>query len=165
MKNSNEILAIVLIVLGCTASKPISKSTLKTDVITEPTVLVENKVSTNEAQSLTPDNDKWVAPEDAKKIENPIKTSDESIKVGMGIFTKNCRSCHGKLGDGKGVGAADCTTPPTSFLSEDFTNQSDGSVFWKINTGRNNMKSYKGTLDDDEIWSVINYIRSLKVAK
>ncbi len=163
MKNSNKLLAVVLIILGCTASKPVQKMEVKTQPIT-PT---ETKEIINEAQPVTPQEEdgKWVAPEDAQKVVNPIKTSDESIKEGKMTFTRKCRSCHGKLGNGKGVGAADCTTPPTDFLSDDFANQTDGAIFWKINTGRNDMKSYKGTLEEEEIWNTINYIRSLKVAK
>jgi len=103
----------------------------------------------------------WVAPAEADNVKNPIATSEESIEEGLLVYKKNCRSCHGKLGDGKGVGAADLKVPATDFTSPAFTAQTDGAIQWKTNTGRGEMASYKDDLDEEEIWNVINYIRSL----
>ena len=37
-----------------------------------------------------------------------------------------------------------------------------GELFWKTKTGRAEMPAYKGKLTDEEIWSVVNYMRKLK---
>ena len=39
----------------------------------------------------------WVVSESAKKIKNPVKTSDESVKSGKALYAKHCKSCHGAI--------------------------------------------------------------------
>jgi mono/diheme cytochrome c family protein len=40
--------------------------------------------------------------------------------------------------------------------------QSDGALYWKIGEARVAMPAWNGIVDDDERWSLVNYIRSLK---
>jgi mono/diheme cytochrome c family protein len=41
--------------------------------------------------------------------------------------------------------------------------QSDGSLFYKISEGREDMPSFKKKIPDEEdIWSIVNYLRTLK---
>lgn len=107
-----------------------------------------------------PDTSKWIAPASANELTNPIQSNEESIAEGKIVYSKNCRSCHGKLGNGKGVGGVDLKTKPTDFTTKEFGKQSDGSMFWKITKGRNDMESYKEELEEDEIWNVVNYIKA-----
>jgi cytochrome c len=44
----------------------------------------------------------WVAPEEAKKMKNPVKATKASIQKGKEIYEKKCALCHGDKGDGKG---------------------------------------------------------------
>ena len=107
-----------------------------------------------------PQTTKWVAPDSANKMVNPNEDDEESLEEGLLIYNKNCRSCHGKLGDGQGSGAADLETKPTDFTLPEFLTQSDGSMYWKIYEGRGDMKKYNEKLDSDEIWYVVTYIKS-----
>lgn len=108
---------------------------------------------------LTLDSIKWMAPDSANNLVNPIEVNEESLLDGKMIYNKNCRSCHGKLGDGTGSGGKELATVPSDFTNPDFLNQTDGSMFWKISEGKDDMKTYKAKLSKEDIWLVVNYIK------
>jgi mono/diheme cytochrome c family protein len=85
------------------------------------------------------DSIKWAAPASANKLINSYEANDENIEIGKSIYRKHCRSCHGKTGDGQGVGAADLLTTVTNFTNPALVEQTDGSMFWKISEGRNDI--------------------------
>lgn len=111
-------------------------------------------------EQLVPDSTGWVAPASADDLVNPNEVNDEIIAEGLIVYKRNCRSCHGRKGDGHGVEAAELMTPATDFTNVSFLDQSDGSMYWKIVEGRNEMETFKGQLDDDEIWAVVVYIKT-----
>jgi mono/diheme cytochrome c family protein len=80
----------------------------------------------------------------------------------MAIYTKNCASCHGKAGLGDGVKARALKNSPGDFSKAEFQSLSDGDVFYKTKTGRDEMPKYEGKLTDDDIWNIVNYMRTLK---
>ena len=104
----------------------------------------------------------WVVPDNFKSMKNPVAQSDASAKLGMGFFTKNCASCHGKTGLGDGVKARTLKDSPGDFSKTEFQNLSDGDIFYRTKTGRSDMPKYDGKLADDDIWNVVNYMRTLK---
>jgi mono/diheme cytochrome c family protein len=104
----------------------------------------------------------WVVPANFKAMKNPVAQSDASAKLGMGFFTKNCASCHGKTGLGDGVKARTLKDSPGDFSKADFQSSSDGDIFYRTKTGRGDMPKYEGKLADEDIWNVVNYMRTLK---
>jgi mono/diheme cytochrome c family protein len=105
----------------------------------------------------------WVAPDKAAKVPNPIKSDATSIADGKALWVKHCQSCHGKSGLGDGSKAAQLKTEPGNFSTADFQKQSDGSIFYKTAEGRDDMPSFKKKIpDQDELWSIVNYVRTLK---
>jgi mono/diheme cytochrome c family protein len=104
----------------------------------------------------------WVVPANFKSMKNPVAQSDASTKAGLANYTKNCAACHGKLGLGDGVKARMLKTFPGDFSKAEFQNLSDGDIFYKTKTGRDEMPKYEGKLSDDDIWNVVNYLRTLK---
>ena len=109
------------------------------------------------------EGDPWVAPEKYQKMENPVTADGESIAIGKTLYGKHCKSCHGKEGLGDGSKAAQLDTPSGDFTSEEFISQSDGSIYYKTIEGRDDMPSFKKKIPDaDDIWSIVNYIRTLE---
>jgi mono/diheme cytochrome c family protein len=104
----------------------------------------------------------WVVPDNFKSMKNPVAQSDASTKAGLAVFTKNCASCHGKAGLGDGVKARTLKDFPGNFSKADFQSLADGDIFYKTKTGRGEMPKYDGKLSDDDIWNVVNYMRTLK---
>lgn len=107
--------------------------------------------------------DPWVVPEKYKKMKNPVASDKESISVGKSLYAKHCKSCHGTKGLGDGSKAAQLKTKCGDFSTADFQSQSDGSIFYKTSEGRDDMPSFKKKIPEQEdIWSIVNYIRTLK---
>jgi mono/diheme cytochrome c family protein len=104
----------------------------------------------------------WVVPANFKSMKNPIAQSDASAKTGTALFTKNCAACHGKAGLGDGVKARTLKDFPGDFSKAVFQSLSDGDIFYRTKTGRGDMPKYDGKLADDDIWNVVNYMRTLK---
>ena len=114
-------------------------------------------------ERMEQDTLKWVAPDSANSLINPYEANDENIAQGLLIYKKDCRSCHGKLGDGQGVEAEDLETVTSDFTNPSFVEQTDGSMFWKISEGRDDMESFKARHNEEAIWLVILYIKSFSV--
>ena len=105
----------------------------------------------------------WTVPDKFSRTVNPEKADQKSYKEGKEIYVKHCQSCHGKTGMGDGTKAAQLKTEPGNFSLAYFQKQSDGTLFYKISEGRNDMPSFKKKLDDtEEVWQLINYLRTLK---
>lgn len=104
----------------------------------------------------------WVVPANFKSMKNTIAMSDASTKAGQALFTKTCSPCHGKTGLGDGMKAKSLKQFPGDFSKPEFQNQTDGEHFYKTKTGRGEMTKYEGKLSDDDIWNIVNYMRTFK---
>ena len=113
--------------------------------------------------AFMPDGKKpWNAPAASASKANPQK-GHESISNGKVLFAKHCQSCHGKSGMGDGTKASELKTEPGDFSKAAFQSQSDGAIFYKISEGRDDMPSFKKKMSDaNDIWDVVNYVRTLK---
>ncbi len=112
--------------------------------------------------SLSAQTKPWVVPANFKSMKNPVAQGDASTKAGMALYLKNCASCHGKAGLGDGVKARMLKDFPGDFSKADFQNQTDGEHFYKTKTGRGEMPKYEGKLADNDIWNIVNYMRTFK---
>ncbi len=104
----------------------------------------------------------WDVPANFKTMKNPVAKGEVSNKAGLALYTKNCASCHGKAGLGDGVKARMLKDFPGDFSGTFYQNQTDGEHFYKTKTGRGEMPKYEGKLSDDEIWNIVNYMRTFK---
>jgi mono/diheme cytochrome c family protein len=105
----------------------------------------------------------WPVPEKNAKMANPVKANAESIAAGKSLWNLHCASCHGKKGLGDGSKAAQLKTQPQDMSKGDAQSQSDGTLFYKIAEGRDDMPSFKKKIPDTEdIWNLVNFVRSLK---
>lgn len=105
----------------------------------------------------------WTVPDKYDKMVNPVKSDAESLKDAKALWVKHCQSCHGKTGLGDGTKAAQLDTEVGDLTAADAQKQSDGSFFYKTSEGRDDMPSFKKKIpDEDEIWQLVNYMRSLK---
>jgi mono/diheme cytochrome c family protein len=121
-------------------------------------VLILAVIGLANAQKAKP----WDAPAKYKAMKNAVKADDASIKTGKDLFNKNCASCHGKTGLGDGPKAKGLDTFPGNFSEASFQSQTDGDLFFKVKVGRDEMPKYDGKLDDESIWSMVNYMKTLK---
>jgi mono/diheme cytochrome c family protein len=99
-------------------------------------------------------------PEQARNRPNPRKATPESIDTGQRIFSKDCATCHGASGDGKGVmvggGVPDFGKPSVQ------DGRTDGDLFFIITEGHGRMLGDGDRLSESQRWDLVNYIRSLR---
>ena len=107
------------------------------------------------------------APEEFYNLTNPVKSTPEIIEKGRLLFQLDaqptCVMCHGSQGDGTGGFGANLTPPPRNFTcTETMKDISDGQLFWIIRNGSpdTGMPPFQD-LQEEQIWSLINFIRSL----
>lgn len=112
--------------------------------------------------NLTAQPKPWDVPANFKTMKNPVAKGAESNKAGMALYNKNCASCHGKTGLGDGVKARALKDSPGDFSVAFYQDQTDGEHFYKTKTGRGEMPKYEGKISDDDIWNIVNYMRTYK---
>jgi cytochrome c oxidase cbb3-type subunit 3 len=91
-----------------------------------------------------------------KSIES-IATDPEAVRVGQVLFIDNCAACHGREGHGnRALGAPDLT-------DNDWLYGGDGkAILASIQDGRRGaMPPFAGTLSEEDILNVANYVESL----
>lgn len=102
-----------------------------------------------------------------KAEKNPLAVSSTTRADGKDAFTHYCVACHGMDGQNTGVPFADKLSPPAPPLtSRDVQSYTDGQLKWIIDNGiwPSGMPGSRGTLSDDEIWSIVVYLRNLPPA-
>jgi mono/diheme cytochrome c family protein len=100
---------------------------------------------------------------EARKVKNPVAATPESIAAGKATFLKTCKFCHGE--DAKGDGPmAPKDSHPANLVDDKWDRGStDGEIFAVIRNGAGpkfEMKPNKA-LSDQDIWNIVNYLRSI----
>ena len=99
---------------------------------------------------------------DSAKATNPVKTSPSSVASGKKKYGQDCAMCHGKEGAGDGDLAEDMHLKLKDFREADaLKDLSDADIYKIINNGKGKMMGEEGRLKPDEIWDVVNFVRSL----
>lgn len=99
-------------------------------------------------------------PPEAAARANPVKPTAESLAKGKKLYGYDCEMCHGKSGDGKGDMASDIKNV-TDFTNPDaLKNRTDGELLYIIRHGKGDMPPEGERAKDDDIWNLVNYIRS-----
>jgi mono/diheme cytochrome c family protein len=96
-------------------------------------------------------------------LKNPIASSADSIATGKQLYVRHCAPCHATSGEG---GPGNDLIPAAPDLTDAMWDHgsSDGAIFASIKDGiapEFNMTPFKDRLKDDDIWHVVNYVRSL----
>lgn len=76
---------------------------------------------------------------------------------GRGTFTSMCVSCHGQNGAGTATGKS-LNAPDLG--SSAVQSRSDAELQQIISDGKNNMPPFKGSLSNDQIQSLVKYLRT-----
>jgi mono/diheme cytochrome c family protein len=102
-----------------------------------------------------------------KSQKNPVQFNAENLAAGKEAFGHYCIACHGLDGQNTGVPFAEHMSPPLpSLASAEIQEYTDGQLKWVIDNGiaPSGMPASKGTLTDDEMWSIVLFLRHLPPA-
>ncbi len=113
-----------------------------------------------------------IAQTPAKNLKNPVSADTASIGAGQKLYEKACKMCHGQTGAGDGPIVKTLkpdATKPSNLLDDKWDHgSSDGELFLAIRDGigpKFEMKGQKGKITEQEIWHLVNYVRSLTAKK
>ena len=96
----------------------------------------------------------------APPASNPVPYTKASITRGKAWFAQNCPLCHGD--DGKAQGSAIAVAADLTAPSLWKYGASDAQIFSTIRNGAgDNMPAFGGDLKDQQIWELVNFIRSI----
>ena len=103
---------------------------------------------------------------EAAKVKNPVASTPESIAAGKDSF-RMCAPCHGANAEG---GPGNDLIPAAPDLTDDKWDHgsNDGEIFDSIKNGVPpdfNMIPWKDKLKDEQIWNLVNYLRSVAKKK
>jgi mono/diheme cytochrome c family protein len=111
----------------------------------------------------------------AGALKNPVAPTPESLAAGKRIYDSNCSACHGNIAQGA-VRAGTVISiieeqngrQPPDLTDERWDHgSSDGEIFTVIKKGLppTMMPGFDGGIADNDIWSIVNYLRSLRPQK
>lgn len=101
---------------------------------------------------------------ESAKLKNPVATSAASIAAGQQLYTKFCRFCHGTTGKGDSPSAPKDMKPSNLTDATWDRGSTDGEIYAVIMEGAGpdyKMKGLKGKITDQDVWNLVNYVRSL----
>jgi mono/diheme cytochrome c family protein len=112
------------------------------------------------AQTQAKPSQEYKIPPEAAQKANPVKPTPELLAKAKKTYAIDCAMCHGENGDGKGDMAADIKNV-TDFTKPDaLKDRTDGELFYIIRKGKGDMPPEGDRAKDDDVWSLVNYIRA-----
>ena len=109
--------------------------------------------------------EEWKVPDKYEKMKNATEANAENLAIGKTLYSKHCKSCHGKTGQGDGTKSGEVDGDLGDFSSEEFQAQSDGALFYKSYIGRDDMPNYEKKMTEEDIWILVHYMRLLGTKK
>lgn len=184
------LIGLVIFLFACSAEQPGSETVASSNTVAEaatiidqitqpatdtmepvtPTEAVVQPVSTGAQQTLPSEAMRTAhmspIPDVYSGLVSPISAETESLERGAEVYTSFCAVCHGD--GGMGDGPANVTlNPPAAPVAQSSRMMSDAYFFWRVSEGGQGdpvtsaMPAWKASLDEQQIWDVINYMRSL----
>ena len=129
-----------------------------------PALTIVATVGLGIALTVAAEKKEWKAPPADAQKKNPVAVDDESLAAGKESYEGQCEECHGASGKNDGKKIAEMKKEDkdqmTVLTDPSVAKQSDGELFWKISEGKKPMPAGKKLMDEKEMWSVVNYIRT-----
>lgn len=102
---------------------------------------------------------------EAPKQANPVALTDANLEEGVRLYGQNCAICHGtSAGDAAASPIARGEYPaPPQLATEGVEDDPEGVTFWKVKHGirLTGMPSWKGALDDRQIWTLALFLKHM----
>ncbi|MEA2623293.1 MAG: hypothetical protein QOH61_2203 [Chloroflexota bacterium] len=96
---------------------------------------------------------------------NPVPATVDSIDRGAALYGSSCAACHGADARGGGPMAGTTAVQPPALTgpSSHLGHHSDGQLYQIISGGLpGGMPSWAGKLSEQDIWDLVNFLRSIQ---
>lgn len=119
------------------------------------------------AQAKPGSSSGWTIPPEAQALKSPLAVNEKVIAGGQEIYKDKCERCHGPAGRGDGPDADPDAGEMDLTLAKRAERNPDGVVFHKVLNGRRKpkMPAFKEELSQEQIWTVVAYVQSLRSAR
>jgi Cytochrome C oxidase, cbb3-type, subunit III len=98
--------------------------------------------------------------DEATDLTNPVPRTPDTLAQSRELARVNCSACHGAGGHGDGpVAHYFSPVPPVDFRSDRVRSRTDGQVFWIVANGLGNMPAFRALLTEQELWTVVHFVR------
>ena len=100
-------------------------------------------------------------PAEYSGITNPF--GPEAASEGAKVYKDYCASCHGETGKGDGISGASLEPKPKDLVQLSAVVRDD-YLYWRISKGSRGtaMVGWGEVLDEEQIWQVVSFVRTLK---
>jgi mono/diheme cytochrome c family protein len=106
----------------------------------------------------------WIPQTATTDLQNPVPMSAASVAAGKALYQTHCAVCHGVTARGDGPMAATLNPKPADLHASHVDLHSDGDMYGWIKNGYPDsaMPGVGDKLSDEQIWQLVNYVRSLR---
>jgi mono/diheme cytochrome c family protein len=111
-----------------------------------------------------PQSGGWTLGDDVATKTNPLTVDAKTLAAGKAIFKDKCQRCHGPGGLGDGPDADPDATDNDLTNPKRAARNDDGTVYYKVLNGRKRpkMPAFKDELTEQQIWTVVSYVQTLR---
>jgi mono/diheme cytochrome c family protein len=151
-------------------------------ILTKSDGMIRKVVGAKATSSLTttlrgpgPRASRDVKNQEAATLTNPVAATPESIAAGKKAYDANCAACHGNMAQGAVKAGVSISIieeqggkqPPDLTDDQWDYGSGDGEIYAIIKKGipPTMMAAWDGRIPDNDIWSIVNYIRALAPKK
>lgn len=106
----------------------------------------------------------WNLGADADTKKSPVPATAQTLEAGKALFKDKCARCHGPGAIGDGPDADPDATEMDLTNPKRAARNPDGVVYYKVLNGkqRPKMPAFKDDLSEEQIWTVVAYVQSLR---
>jgi mono/diheme cytochrome c family protein len=102
----------------------------------------------------------------ASDLPNPVPNTPATLERAGELYRVNCAMCHGADGHGRSLVAdrfrAAGAVPPVDLAGDRVRARTDGQLYWIVANGLGNMPAFGDLLGEDELWTVVRFIRRVQ---
>jgi mono/diheme cytochrome c family protein len=95
----------------------------------------------------------------------PVKLTPQLLARGRERYDAFCSTCHGRVGDGRGIVVQRGFPTPPSYHIERLRNAPVGHFYNAMTNGYGTMTSYASQIEPQDRWAIAAYIRALQLSQ
>ena len=97
----------------------------------------------------------------ARRLKNPLDSTESVISAGQVLYKRFCLHCHGEQGQGDGA-VGKIYKGVSAYSSRAVQNATEGHIFHVITHGKGRMKAHGSQISPLDRWKIVRYVQVLQ---